>query len=316
MVAGAEHIGAGLASTRATPRITRVGALLRRTSLDELPNLVNVAARRDVDRRPAPDGPGAGRPVHDAPARPARGQARASPAGRRSTGARRCRGPSGSSSTSGTSTTARCGSTSRSSARTARMLVTGEGLYKGETGADGRRHAVSRRSCSPASASATTSSARSPQHAIVDRGRPEPARARPVRGARARARRRASTTPATSRSSRELVRRARRRRRGAAHRPRHRGARARARTGPARLRARPRDRARDLRQVRDARAAAARTGCPRRRRCCPARSPTSYPVMVKPRRGSGARSIHPAADRERGGVLRRLRRRSRRWCSG
>jgi lipopolysaccharide/colanic/teichoic acid biosynthesis glycosyltransferase len=42
MVAGAERIGAGLAVNEGDWRITRVGALLRRTSLDELPNLVNV----------------------------------------------------------------------------------------------------------------------------------------------------------------------------------------------------------------------------------------------------------------------------------
>ena len=42
MVEGAEHIGAGLAINESDSRITRVGALLRRTSLDELPNLVNV----------------------------------------------------------------------------------------------------------------------------------------------------------------------------------------------------------------------------------------------------------------------------------
>jgi lipopolysaccharide/colanic/teichoic acid biosynthesis glycosyltransferase len=42
MVAGAENQGAGLAIDANDARITRVGHLLRRTSLDELPNLLNV----------------------------------------------------------------------------------------------------------------------------------------------------------------------------------------------------------------------------------------------------------------------------------
>jgi lipopolysaccharide/colanic/teichoic acid biosynthesis glycosyltransferase len=42
MVQGAEHIGAGMAVNTGDARITRVGRILRRTSLDELPNLINV----------------------------------------------------------------------------------------------------------------------------------------------------------------------------------------------------------------------------------------------------------------------------------
>ncbi len=42
MVSGAELLGAGLALDAGDSRITRLGAILRRASIDELPNLVNV----------------------------------------------------------------------------------------------------------------------------------------------------------------------------------------------------------------------------------------------------------------------------------
>ena len=134
MVSGAEHMGAGMAVDEGDTRITRIGAFLRRTSIDELPNLVNVLRgemslvgprptiqvqvdqytdrqRRRLSVAPGPDRLGAGqRPRVAAVA------------------------ASGSSSTSGTSSTRRLRLDLRILVLSARMAVTGHGLYRGETG--------------------------------------------------------------------------------------------------------------------------------------------------------------------------------------
>jgi len=42
MVPGSDPVGYGTVVTREDPRVTKVGGFLRRTSLDEIPNLINV----------------------------------------------------------------------------------------------------------------------------------------------------------------------------------------------------------------------------------------------------------------------------------
>ncbi|WP_372791253.1 sugar transferase [Paraconexibacter sp.] len=58
MVDGAEFQGAGLAVDKGDARITRVGAVLRATSIDELPNLVNVLRGEMAIIGPRPTLPG------------------------------------------------------------------------------------------------------------------------------------------------------------------------------------------------------------------------------------------------------------------
>ena len=252
--AGAETMGAGLAVDQGDPRITRVGALLRRTSIDELPNLVNVLRGDMAIVGPAPHRAGPGRAVHRAPARAARGAARASRAGRRSTGARPCRGTSASSSTSGTSSTGRWRLDLRILARTARLvrarrraLQGGDGRMAQDGDATGR--SWPRRTATRCAASCASSTDGRP--ARGRRHRPRHVVERELQG---RARRLPEGQRRAHLPARPRDRPRRRDRRG-------RGRRRRARDAGAR--ARLRHRRRPPRRLRGARAAAGRAGSSR-----------------------------------------------------
>ena len=147
-----------------------------------------------------------------------------------------------------------------------------------------------------------------------DRGRPEPAGAGAVRGAGARAAA-ADRRPRLRAGAAGAVRAPRRRRGDPAHRSRHRGARAaRAREGLLPALVPSPEVARATYDKYETHLLLARLGLPSPPTVLPEEEPDSYPVMVKPRRGSGARSIHLARDRGGEGLLRALRRRGARWA--
>ena len=103
MVVGAEGKGAGYAVDRGDARITSVGRVLRRTSIDELPAALERRPWRYVGDWPTPDAALPGRRATPSASGDGSGCGPVSRAGRRSTDARRFPGPSASSSTCGTS---------------------------------------------------------------------------------------------------------------------------------------------------------------------------------------------------------------------
>ena len=116
MVAGSDPVGVGTVVTRDDPRVTGAGRVLRRTSLDEIPNLVNVLRGEMAIVGPRPTIPA--QVIDYTPHQHRRHEVRPGITGwARSRAAPASPGRSGSSSTSGTSTTAAPLSTPASSPR-------------------------------------------------------------------------------------------------------------------------------------------------------------------------------------------------------
>ena len=307
MVSGAEFTGAGPGHRRGRradhPAGRAAAPLLARRAAQP----VERAARRDVDRGAAPDAQGPGATSTPSASAAAWPSSPASPAGRRSTAGPRCPGPSGSNSTCGTSSTARCALDLRILSRTLGHGGAGQRHLQGSRLADGslprrrsrpahgRRQAL-RRSCrcSPSTRStiAADPNPLAPAQYAAHHRRSVPRFDDPgyVPALQALCAEFGvgAVVPLTDLDLEIL---------GHAPRPHGTaaGVRARRRRSPGRR----------LTSTRPT-CCCSGSACPRRRRCSRESPSTSYPVMIKPRWGSGARSIHLAQDAAGGRVLGRV----------
>ena len=293
MVHGAEFTGAGLAIQEGDERITRLGNFLRRYSLDELPNLWNVLRGEMSIVGPRPT---LSVQVEQYTARQ-RGRLAVKP------------GITGWAQVNGRASLPwperieldlwyvehrSLGSISRSSPAPARMVLGGEGIYKGERGGwtpparvavlltgVGKRYDIVSAFAQHATVVAADPNPLAPAQYAAHHRRAVPRIDDPeyVPALRALCDEFGvgAVVPLTDLDL-EVLGHARADGRAAGVRPR------------------PRDRPRHVRQVRGAPAARAARPALAADRAARASRSTAYPVMVKPRWGSGARSIHRADD--------------------